>query len=97
MDMVSQTDQPGAAMEVSSQNKLKNQPTSKTQNWGLMIFDTTALLIDPDSNNDDDRQRTEIGNMILKVFFTGFGCLMWSLMSLRTSGSATLSHWTGRW
>jgi len=25
------------------------------ENWGLMIFDTTALLIDPDSNNDDDR------------------------------------------
>ena len=51
MDMVSQVDQPGAAMEVIQSFIFK----FISQNWGLMIFDTDALLINPDSTNEDDR------------------------------------------
>jgi len=39
MDMLSQDDQPGVAME----------------NWGLMLFETPGLLIDRNSTNADDR------------------------------------------
>ena len=56
MDMVSQVEQPGAAMEVAKTNPEEQDLTNSSfQNWGLMIFDTDALLIDPASSSEEDR------------------------------------------
>lgn len=43
------------------------------QNWGLMIFDTPALLIDPSSTNDNDRQEEFI--LLSKINLSRFWVL----------------------
>ena len=73
MDMVSQTDQPGAAMEVKFLDNLVTISLLLPQNWGLMIFDTPALLIDPSSTNDNDRQEEFI--LLSKINLSRFWVL----------------------
>ena len=60
-------------MEVKFLDNLVTISFLLPQNWGLMIFDTPALLIDPSSTNDNDRQEEFI--LLSKINLSRFWVL----------------------